>query len=83
MILVCYLGVSAGHYTAYTQHPRTSEWYHYNDEYVTKQLPQEDDYSSAYILFYKKTGEYFLLLIRDIKFDLNSIENHSKRVVYF
>ncbi|XP_046671858.1 uncharacterized protein LOC124361861 isoform X3 [Homalodisca vitripennis] len=54
---VCHVGgVSAGHYTAYTQHPRTGEWHYYNDDFVTKQPPQDDDYSNAYILFYKKRG---------------------------
>ncbi|KAG8268277.1 hypothetical protein J6590_032138 [Homalodisca vitripennis] len=54
MLLI--VGVSAGHYTAYTQHPRTGEWHYYNDDFVTKQPPQDDDYSNAYILFYKKRG---------------------------
>ncbi|XP_022190095.1 ubiquitin carboxyl-terminal hydrolase 10 [Nilaparvata lugens] len=54
---VCHIGgVSAGHYTSYTQHPQTGEWHYYNDDYVTKQMPQEEDYSNAYILFYKKRG---------------------------
>lgn len=54
---VCHIGgVSAGHYTAYTQHLKTSEWYYYNDDVVVKQPPQEEDYSNAYILFYKKRG---------------------------
>ncbi|XP_075235609.1 uncharacterized protein LOC142332842 isoform X2 [Lycorma delicatula] len=54
---VCHIGgVSAGHYTAYTQHPKTGEWHYYNDDVVIKQMPQEDDYSNAYILFYKKRG---------------------------
>ncbi|RZF43319.1 hypothetical protein LSTR_LSTR001580 [Laodelphax striatellus] len=54
---VCHIGgVSAGHYTSYTQHPRTGEWHYFNDDYVTKQMPQDEDYSNAYILFYKKRG---------------------------
>ncbi|XP_049763411.1 uncharacterized protein LOC126092050 [Schistocerca cancellata] len=54
---VCHFGgASAGHYTAYTKNPRTNEWHYYNDDIVTKQKPQEDDYSSAYILFYQKQG---------------------------
>lgn len=54
---VCHIGsVSAGHYTAYTQHPRTGEWHYFNDDYVVKQMPQEEDFSNAYILFYKKRG---------------------------
>ncbi|KAG8268275.1 hypothetical protein J6590_032136 [Homalodisca vitripennis] len=32
MLLI--VGVSAGHYTAYTQHPRTGEWHYYNDDFV-------------------------------------------------
>lgn len=53
-----FAGVSAGHYTAYTQHPYTGEWHYFNDDYVTKQMPQEDDFSNAYILFYKMRGTF-------------------------
>uniref|UniRef100_A0A1B6DR09 ubiquitinyl hydrolase 1 n=1 Tax=Clastoptera arizonana TaxID=38151 RepID=A0A1B6DR09_9HEMI len=61
---VCHVGgVSAGHYTAYTQHPHTGEWHHFNDDCVTKQMPLEDDYSNAYILFYKMRERLTHLLI--------------------
>lgn len=57
---VChYGGVSAGHYTAYAKHPVNSEWHSFNDETVTHQKPQDDDYSNAYILFYQKQGVAF------------------------
>ncbi|XP_065212556.1 ubiquitin carboxyl-terminal hydrolase 4-like [Planococcus citri] len=52
---VCHTGgVSVGHYIAYTQNPLTSEWHCFNDENVSKQKPQEEEYCNAYILFYKK-----------------------------
>lgn len=47
-------GASAGHYTAFGKHPRTSEWYNYNDETTMKKTPQEEDYSNGYILFYQR-----------------------------
>ncbi|XP_063243702.1 uncharacterized protein LOC134542986 [Bacillus rossius redtenbacheri] len=57
---ICHYGGStAGHYTAYSKNPRTSDWYHFNDETVTKQKPQEEDYSNVYILFYQKQGVSF------------------------
>lgn len=49
-------GISAGHYTAYAKHPISSEWHCFNDETVSHQKPQEEDYSNAYILFYHKQG---------------------------
>lgn len=50
----CIPGVSAGHYTAYAKNPHTDVWYHYNDEMTSKQKPQEEDFSNAYILFYSR-----------------------------
>lgn len=52
-----YTGSAAGHYTSYAKNPRTTEWHYFNDDIVTKQKPQEEDYSHAYILFYQKQGE--------------------------
>ncbi|XP_071085710.1 uncharacterized protein [Haliotis cracherodii] len=55
--IVCHFGGShSGHYTSYTNHPLTSEWFYYNDETVSKQEPRNDDYSSAYVLFYQRKG---------------------------
>ncbi|KAK2581563.1 hypothetical protein KPH14_005214 [Odynerus spinipes] len=54
---VCHFGgVSAGHYTAYAKNPHTDVWYYYNDEVTSKQKPQEEDFSNAYILFYSRQG---------------------------
>ncbi|XP_066586178.1 ubiquitin carboxyl-terminal hydrolase 4-like isoform X2 [Prorops nasuta] len=54
---VCHFGgVSAGHYTAYAKNPRTDTWYYYNDEATSRQKPQEEDFSNAYILFYSRQG---------------------------
>lgn len=50
------LGVSAGHYTAYAKNPRTDVWYYYNDEITSRQKPQDEDFSNAYILFYSRQG---------------------------
>uniref|UniRef100_A0A1E1X4N7 ubiquitinyl hydrolase 1 n=1 Tax=Amblyomma aureolatum TaxID=187763 RepID=A0A1E1X4N7_9ACAR len=50
---ICHTGgVNCGHYTAYTRHWTTGEWYHYNDESVCKQPPK--DQAQAYILFYQR-----------------------------
>ncbi|XP_064639050.1 uncharacterized protein LOC135494727 isoform X2 [Lineus longissimus] len=54
---VCHFGgVNSGHYTAYTKHPVTDTWHYYNDEAVTLQEPQSEDYGNAYILFYQRKG---------------------------
>ncbi|XP_011695876.1 PREDICTED: ubiquitin carboxyl-terminal hydrolase 6-like isoform X2 [Wasmannia auropunctata] len=54
---VCHFGgVSAGHYTAYAKNPRTDVWYYYNDEITSRQKPQDEDFSNAYILFYSRQG---------------------------
>ena len=53
-------GSAAGHYTSYAKNPRTSEWHYFNDDVVTKQKPQEEDYSNAYILFYQKQGIFHI-----------------------
>lgn len=54
VIVFIFAGVSAGHYTAYTRNPQTSVWHYYNDEATSKQKPQEEDFSHAYILFYTR-----------------------------
>lgn len=56
------LGTSMGHYTSYTKHVESEEWYYYNDETATKTIPGQDDYCNAYILFYKKQGMLLLLI---------------------
>lgn len=54
---ICHFGgVNCGHYTAYTRHWPTGEWYHYNDESVCKQQPRPEDQAHAYILFYQRRG---------------------------
>nr|XP_053639107.1 ubiquitin carboxyl-terminal hydrolase 15-like isoform X1 [Cherax quadricarinatus] len=60
---VCHMGVAqAGHYTAFARSPVTGEWHHFNDDSVTRQKPREEEYSTAYLLFYHRQGT---------KFDLN------------
>ncbi|EEB11671.1 predicted protein [Pediculus humanus corporis] len=49
-------GASAGHYTAYAKNPQSGDWHLFNDETVTAQKPQEDDFCNAYVLFYQKQG---------------------------
>ncbi|KAF7990988.1 hypothetical protein HCN44_000793 [Aphidius gifuensis] len=54
---VCHFGgVAAGHYTAYAKNPRTDIWHYYNDEITSRQKPQDEDFSNAYILFYSRQG---------------------------
>ncbi|KAG7159460.1 Ubiquitin carboxyl-terminal hydrolase 10-like 2, partial [Homarus americanus] len=60
---VCHTGVAqAGHYTAFARSPVTGEWHYFNDDSVTRQKPREEEYSTAYLLFYHRQGT---------KFDLN------------
>lgn len=60
---VCHMGVAqAGHYTAFARSPVTGEWHYFNDDSVTRQKPREEEYSTAYLLFYHRQGT---------KFDLN------------
>lgn len=49
------IGVSAGHYTAFTKHCISGQWLHYNDSSVTAQDPSLSD-ERAYVLFYRKSG---------------------------
>lgn len=52
---VCHVGnLSSGHYTSYTKHAITNEWYYYNDETVCKRVPKTEDSMNEYILFYQK-----------------------------
>lgn len=50
-----------GHYTTYTKHIETEEWYYYNDENTTKTVPGQEDYCNAYILFYKSQGMKYIV----------------------
>lgn len=55
--IVCHFGgANAGHYTAYAQHPQDRVWYYYNDETISQQNPNSNDFSNAYILFYQRQG---------------------------
>ena len=60
---VCHFGsVHGGHYTAYSKHLTTGQWNYFDDSTVTeKKVPgfeggASGDYSSAYILFYQRSG---------------------------
>ncbi|KAK3094941.1 hypothetical protein FSP39_008127, partial [Pinctada imbricata] len=64
---ICHFGgASAGHYTTFSKHPITGQWYYYNDEMVSQENPKQDDYKNAYILFFCRRG-------CDTKFDLPSV----------
>ena len=55
---VCHFGgLHGGHYTAYTKHPTTHEWLHYNDHKVEAVNPeaQTDTAKEAYILIYQRS----------------------------
>ncbi|XP_042861119.1 uncharacterized protein LOC122246550 [Penaeus japonicus] len=57
---VCHVGVAqAGHYTAFARSPVTGEWHYFNDDSVTRQKPREEEYSTAYLLFYHRQGTKF------------------------
>ncbi|KAK7074137.1 hypothetical protein SK128_019422 [Halocaridina rubra] len=57
---VCHMGVAqAGHYTAFARSPVTGEWHYFNDDSVTRQKPREEEYSTAYLLFYHRQGTKF------------------------
>ncbi|XP_041350619.1 uncharacterized protein LOC121369633 isoform X2 [Gigantopelta aegis] len=57
--IVCHFGgAHSGHYSSYSRHPLTSEWFYYNDDTITQQTPREDDFSSAYVLFYERQGTH-------------------------
>lgn len=58
-----FLGASAGHYTAYAKNPQSGDWHLFNDETVTAQKPQEEDFCNAYVLFYQKQGKHTFLII--------------------
>lgn len=45
-------GLNGGHYTSFTKHPRTMEWYFFNDTNVAK--CKQPAIENAYILFYQK-----------------------------
>ncbi|KAK7090065.1 uncharacterized protein [Littorina saxatilis] len=68
--IVCHHGgANAGHYTAFSCHPMTSIWYHYNDEAVTQQCPGSAEYDSTYVLLYKRQGAPIEFdLVKDIPF---------------
>ncbi|XP_042906774.1 ubiquitin carboxyl-terminal hydrolase 11 isoform X3 [Parasteatoda tepidariorum] len=52
---VCHFGgVSAGHYTSYSKHATSNEWYYYNDENVKKEAPNTEECVNEYIFFYQK-----------------------------
>ena len=54
---VCHFGgLHGGHYTAYSKHPTTHEWLHYNDQKTESINPesQTDTTKEAYILLYQR-----------------------------
>ncbi|CAL4074733.1 unnamed protein product, partial [Meganyctiphanes norvegica] len=58
--VVCHTGVAqAGHYTAFARSPVTGDWHYFNDDTVTRQKPREEEFSTAYLLFYHKQGTSF------------------------
>ncbi|KAF2366092.1 Peptidase C19 ubiquitin carboxyl-terminal hydrolase, partial [Trinorchestia longiramus] len=68
--VVCHVGVvQAGHYTSLVQSPVSGAWRYFNDENVTARKPSEDEYSSAYLLFYHRNDLPFRLhLPREFSF---------------
>lgn len=56
MLYICIAVAQAGHYTAFARSPVTGEWHYFNDDSVTRQKPREEEYSTAYLLFYHRQG---------------------------
>jgi len=50
-------GANSGHYTAFSCHPVTNEWYNYNDETVAQQRPGDGEFDNSYVLFFKRQGK--------------------------
>ena len=60
VFFVCSLfctGANSGHYTAFSCHPVTNEWYNYNDETVAQQRPGDGEFDNSYVLFFKRQGK--------------------------
>ena len=57
---VCHFGsVYGGHYTAFAKHLGSDQWNYYDDSSIQEcKVPGESpgDYSSAYVLFYQRSG---------------------------
>lgn len=51
---VCHFGdVNSGHYTAYSRHGVSGQWFHYDDETTSLRTPTAEDCQHAYVLFYQ------------------------------
>uniref|UniRef100_A0A6A7FRF5 ubiquitinyl hydrolase 1 n=1 Tax=Hirondellea gigas TaxID=1518452 RepID=A0A6A7FRF5_9CRUS len=76
--VVCHMGVAqAGHYTALVRSATTGMWRYYNDECVTPRKPSEDEYSSAYLLFFHRNNVPLVMsLPREFSF-INDAESKS------
>lgn len=57
--------MNCGHYTGYSKHATTGEWYYFNDDTVVKKEPQDEDFRNAYILFYQKKGSSRFRLVKE------------------
>ena len=79
---VCHFGgANGGHYTCFSRHPLSDQWYYYNDETVTEQIPSEAEYSSGYLLFYQKKGTLILCSCIYPSFVLMLLDNVLKTEV--
>jgi hypothetical protein len=54
--LYCLPASSNGHYTAFGKNPETGLWNCFNDSSVNPKVPSEEEFSSAYVLFYARKG---------------------------
>ena len=62
---VCHFGsVYGGHYTAFSRHLGTNQWNYFDDSSILEhKMPGDSlgDHSSAYVLFYQRSGMLYRL----------------------
>lgn len=71
-----------GHYTSYTKHCELEDWYCYNDETATKSKPGLEEYCNAYILFYKKQGNCYVIIYHNIRVPILMTEIILKYIIF-
>lgn len=79
IIIFFILGVSAGHYTSYSKHVTTNEWYYFNDENAKKEAPNTDECVNEYIFFYQRRLVLFISFFNNL-IDFN---NESDIIIFF
>ncbi|KAM3851167.1 LOW QUALITY PROTEIN: ubiquitin carboxyl-terminal hydrolase 20-like [Vipera latastei] len=58
LLVICHHGTaSSGHYIAYCQNTINSQWYEFDDQYITEVHEMVVQNTEAYVLFYRKSTE--------------------------